>query len=139
MLSDSTYSTIQYQDIYSAVSFENGQLQDLTALAGTGPKAFVESITAKNLHKIDRIKNVTHCLDSIQNRKSVIAGYFAAPTVEYQLTTASEDLSSAIGDVVEITNTAVGNDAGVAKALIVGIDQRASDTTIKLNEIRGVT
>lgn len=139
MLSDSTHSTIQYQDIYSAVSFENGQLQDLTALAGTGPKAFVESITAKNLHKIDRIKNVTHCLDSIQNRKSVIAGYFAAPTVEYQLTTASEDLSSAIGDVVEITNTAVGNDAGVAKALIVGIDQRASDTTIKLNEIRGVT
>lgn len=139
MLSDSTHSTIQYQDIYSAVSFENGQLQDLTALAGTGPKAFVESITAKNLHKIDRIKNVTHCLDSIQNRKSVIAGYFAAPTVEYQLNTASEDLLSAIGDVVEITNTAVGNDAGVAKALIVGIDQRASDTTIKLNEIRGVT
>jgi hypothetical protein len=138
MISDSTTSSIQYQDMYSAVSFSNDQLNDLTAIAGTGPKAFVESITAKNLHKIDKIKNVNHCLDSIQNRKAVIAGYFSAPTVEYQLNTSSEDLASAIGDVVEITNTAVGNYSGVAKAIIVGIDQRPSDTTIKLNEIRGV-
>jgi hypothetical protein len=52
--------------------------------------------------------------------------------------TASEDLTSSIGDVVQITNTAVGNESGSTKAIIVGLNQRGSDTTIKLNEIRGV-
>ena len=138
MLTDATSSNLQYQDIYSAVSFQNKQLNDLTAINGTGPKAFVESSLTKQLHRIDRIKTIDHCLDSIQNRKAAIAGYFSAPTVEYNLKTSSEDLVSAIGDVIQITNTAVGNDAGVAKAVIVSLDQRGSDTTIKLNEIRGV-
>ena len=138
MLSGATGSSVQFQDIYSGVSFQNTQLNDLTAIAGTGPKAFVESALTKQLHRIDRIKTVNHCLDSIQNRKAAIAGYFSAPTVEYNLKTSSDDLNSAIGDVVEITNTAVGNESGVTKAIIVGLDQRGSDTTIKLNEIRGV-
>jgi hypothetical protein len=138
MLTDATSSNLQYQDIYSAVSFQNKQLNDLTAINGTGPKAFVESSLTKQLHRIDRIKTIDHCLDSIQNRKAAIAGYFSSPTVEYNLKTSSEDLVSAIGDVIQITNTAVGNDAGVAKAVIVSLDQRGSDTTIKLNEIRGV-
>ena len=138
MISGATGSNMQYQDIYSAVSFENEQLKDLTAIAGTGPAAFVESSLTKQLHRIDRIKTIKHCLDSIQNRKLAIAGYFSAPTVEYNLKTSSEDLASSIGDVVEITNEAVGNDTGITKAIIVGLDQRGSDTTIKLNEIRGV-
>ena len=138
MISGATGSNMQYQDIYSAVSFENEQLKDLTAIAGTGPAAFVESSLTKQLHRIDRIKTIKHCLDSIQNRKLAIAGYFSAPTVEYNLKTSSEDLASSIGDVAEITNEAVGNDTGITKAIIVGLDQRGSDTTIKLNEIRGV-
>jgi len=138
MISGATSSNMQYQDIYSAVSFQNEQLNDLTAIAGTGSTAFVESTLTKQLHRINRIKTISHCLDSIQNRKAAIAGYFSAPTVEYNLKTSSEDLASSIGDVVEITNEAVGNDTGITKAIIVGLDQRGSETTIKLNEIRGV-
>jgi hypothetical protein len=138
MLSDATSCNLEYQDIYSAVSFQNEQLNDLTAIAGTGPKAFVESAKTKQLHRIDRIKTINHCLDSIQNRKNAIAGYFSAPTVEYKLNTSSEDLASAIGDVVEITNEVVGNDTGITKAIIVSLDQYGSETTIKLNEIKGV-
>lgn len=138
MLSGDTDVKIEYQDIYSEVQFLNPQLNNLDAINGTGPKAVVESDKARQLHRIQRTKTIEHVLESIQNRKAAIAGYFSAATVQYSLSTAAEDLTSNIGDVVEITNTAVADDSETVKGIITSLDQGGSKTTIRVNEIRGV-
>ena len=138
MLSGETSSNIEYQDIYSSIEFSNPQLKNVDAIKGTGPNAVIESAKVKQLHRVDRTKTVEHVLESIQDRKEAIAGYFGAPTVEYSLSTSSEDLASSIGDVIEITNTAVADETEVVKGIITALDQRGAKTNVRINEIRGV-
>jgi hypothetical protein len=138
MISGETNTKIEYQDIFSSVQFLNKELQNLDSVNGTGPKATVSSAKNKQLHRTDKIKTIEHVLESIQNRKDAIAGYFGAPTVEYSLSTSSEDLNSTIGDVIEITNTAVADSDEVVKGIITSLDQRGSKTNVRINEIRGV-
>ena len=138
MVAGDTVTSVEYQDIYSTVEFKNPQLNNLAALSGTGPNSVVDFPKIRQLHRVNKTKTVEHVLESIQNRKSVIAGYFSNPTVEYSLSTASEDLASSIGDIVEINNTAVANDEQSAVGLIIGLDQSGSKTTVKINELRGI-
>lgn len=138
MLSGDTSSLTEFQDIYTTIEFENKQLNNIAAISGNGPKAAIEFPINRQLHRVERTKTVEHVLESIQNRKNAIAGYYSSPTVEYTLATASEDLASNIGDVVEINNTAVANESETAVGIIVGLDQSGSKTTVKINEIRGV-
>ena len=138
MIAGETSSTVEYQDIITTVNFENPQLVSPAEIAGGGANATVQLAKAKQLHRVDRSKTVSHCLESIQGRKDAIAGYFAAPTVEYSLSTASEDLASRIGDVIEVTNPAIAGQSQTAKGIIVGLDQKGSKTSVKINEIRGV-
>jgi hypothetical protein len=138
MLSGDTYASVDYQDIVTSVEFENPQLINIAALSGSGPKSVVDFPIAKQIHRVERSKIVQHVLESIQNRKDAIAGYLSQPTVEYSLATASEDLASSIGDVIEITNVAVADTSQTTKGIIVGLDQSGSTTKVKINEIRGV-
>lgn len=138
MISGDTSAKVEYQDCYSTVKFNNPQLNDIDAINGGGSNALVELPKNKQLHRVDKVKTVEHVLDSIQNRKTAIAGYFGAPTVEYSLSTASEDLASRIGDVIEINNTATADDSEVVKGIITGLDQQGAKTNVKINEIRGV-
>lgn len=139
MIDGETNTSVEYQDIYSSIEFENPQLYNLASLSGSGPKAVVDLPINKQLHRSNKTKSIQHCLESIQNRKDAIAGYFGAPTVEYTLATASEDLASSIGDVVEVTNKAVADGSETAVGIIVGLDQSGQKTTVKINEIRGVS
>jgi hypothetical protein len=138
MLAGETNSQVEYQDMVSRVDFENPQLKNLASLSGTGPNATVDFPLIRQVHRIDRTKTVKHVLESIQNRKAAIAGYLASPTVEYSLATASEDLASSIGDIIEINNNAVADSSQTTKGVIVGLDQSGSTTNVKINEIRGV-
>jgi hypothetical protein len=138
MLAGETSATVEYQDIVTSVEFENPQLVNLAALSGTGPKAVVDLPINKQLHRVEKSKTVQHVLESIQNRKASIAGYLGNPTVEYTLSTASEDLASSIGDVIEIQNTAVADTSETAKGIITSLEQSGSTTNLKVNEIRGV-
>jgi hypothetical protein len=138
MLAGETSATVEYQDIVTSVEFENPQLVNLAALSGTGPKAVVDLPINKQLHRVEKSKTVQHVLESIQNRKAAIAGYLGNPTVEYTLSTASEDLASSIGDVIEIQNTAVADTSETAKGIITSLEQSGSTTNLKVNEIRGV-
>jgi hypothetical protein len=138
MLAGETSAAVEYQDIVTSVEFENPQLVNLAALSGTGPKAVVDLPINKQLHRVEKSKTVQHVLESIQNRKSAIAGYLGNPTVEYTLSTASEDLASSIGDVIEIQNTAVADTSETAKGIITSLEQSGSTTNLKVNEIRGV-
>jgi len=138
MLEGQTSSSVDYQDLASRIEFENPQLNNLAALENIGPKAVVEFPIVKYLHKVDKTKKVTHVLENIAPRRDAIAGYFASPTVEYSLATASEDLASSIGDIVEIQNTAVADTKQTTKGVIVALDQSGSTTSVKVNEIRGV-
>ena len=138
MLEGQTSSSVNYQDLASRIEFENPQLNNLAALENVGPKAVVEFPIVKYLHKVDRTKKVIHVLENIAPRRDAIAGYFASPTVEYSLATASEDLASSIGDIVEIQNTAVADTKQTTKGVIVALDQSGSTTRVKVNEIRGV-
>lgn len=139
MLDGDTSTNVQFQDIVTSVEFENKQLYNLAALSGSGPKAVVDLPIMKQLHRVDRSKTVYHVLESIQNRKAAIAGYLSNPTVEYNLATASEDLASSIGDVVEVNNTATANTNQTAVGLIVSLDQAGSKTSVKINEVRGIS
>jgi len=138
MLGGQTSSTVNYQDLASRIEFENPQLNNLAALENFGPKSVIEFPIVKYLHKVDRTKKVQHVLENIAPRRDAIAGYFANPTVEYSLATASEDLASSIGDIVEIQNTAVADTKQTTKGVIVALDQSGSTTSVKVNEIRGV-
>lgn len=141
MLIGDTSTSVQYQDIVTTVKFENPNYKNINELIpGTNPNA-VATMTdfyAKQLHRVDKTKTISHVLDNILDRKDAFAGYFANPTVEYSLATASEDLATSIGDVVEITNTAVASESETVKGLVVGLDQSGSKTSVKINEIRGV-
>jgi hypothetical protein len=139
MLLGDTSTGVEYQDIYTTVEFENEQLKNLAALSGTGPNAAVDFPINRQLHRASKTKTVKHVLDSIQGRKDAIAGYFSNPTVEYTLATASEDLASSIGDVVEITNTAIADSVEAAVGIVVGLDQTGQKTQVKINEVRGVS
>lgn len=134
MIAGETNSQVEYQDLVSSVEFENPQLK-----VPNSPSVAVEDFPLiRQVHRIDRTKTVKHVLESIQNRKAAIAGYLASPTVEYSLATASEDLASSIGDIIEINNTAVADSSQTTKGVIVGLDQSGSTTNVKVNEIRGV-
>lgn len=134
MLDGRTQASIQYQDMISSVNFENPQLKTVNSPA----TSVVDFPVIKQLHRVEKTKNIKHVLDSIQNRKNAIAGYFANPTVEYSLATASEDLASSIGDVIQINNKVVADKNETTKGVIVSLDQSGSTTSIKVNEIRGV-
>lgn len=134
MIQGETQSNVEYQDLVSSVEFENPQLKVLNSQS----TAVVDFPIIKQVHRVDKTKNVKHVLESIQGRKDAIAGYFASPTVEYSLATASEDLASSIGDIIEINNTAVADKTQTTKGVIVSLDQSGSTTNVKINEIRGV-
>lgn len=134
MLEGQTQSQIDYQDLVSSVEFENPQLKNVNSQATD----VVDFPIIKQVHRVERTKNVKHILESIQNRKAAIAGYFSNPTVEYSLSTASEDLATSIGDVIEINNKAVADKTESTKGVVVSLDQSGSTTNIKVNEIRGV-
>lgn len=134
MIQGETETNCEYQDLVSSVEFENPQLKILNSQA----VAVVDFPIIKQVHRVDKTKNVKHVLESIQNRKDAIAGYFANPTVEYNLATASEDLASSIGDVIQINNVAVADKTETTKGIVVGLDQSGSTTNVKINEIRGV-
>jgi hypothetical protein len=138
ILNQSTSSNIQFQDIVTSVKFENEQLKGQNELSGSGANAVVDFPKLKQLHRVNKSKTISHCLESIQNRKTAIAGYLSSPTVEYTLATSSEDLSSVIGDVIEITNTAAASSAQTVRGIIIGLNQGGSKTSVKINEIRGV-
>lgn len=138
MIQGDTSTAVDFQDIYSGINFENPQLNGVSELAGGGAKASVSFPKVEQLHRVSRVKTISHCLTSIQSRKNAISGYLSAPTVEYTLSTSSDDLASSIGDVVEITNTAAASDSESAVGIIVGLDQSGNKTTVKINEIRGV-
>jgi hypothetical protein len=134
MIEGQTQSQIEYQDLVSSVEFENPQLKNVNSQA----TAVVDFPIIKQVHRVEKTKNIQHVLESIQNRKDAIAGYFSNPTVEYSLATASEDLASSIGDVIEINNKAVADKAETTKGIIVSLNQSGSTTSIKVNETRGV-
>jgi hypothetical protein len=138
MIEGQTDTSVNYQDICSEIVFQNPQLKNLSSLTNTGPNAVVSFEKVKQLHRIDRSKTVNHVLESIQNRKDAIAGYLSNPTVEYNLATASVDLVSSIGDVIEINNRAVAGVSQTTKGVIIALDQAGSTTKVKINEIRGV-
>lgn len=138
MISGDTAAKIEYQDCCSTIKFSNPQLNDIDAINGGGSNAIVELPKNKQLHRVDKVRTVEHVLESIQDRKLAIAGYFGAPTVEYSLSTSSEDLASRIGDVIEINNTATADETEVVKGIITGLDQQGAKTNVKINEIRGV-
>lgn len=139
MLNDRTSANVQYQDMVSSVQFENPQLKNLASIGLNGPNAVVDFPIIKQVHRVDKIKKINHVLENIQTRKNAIAGYFASPTVEYSLATASEDLASSIGDIIEINNTAVADKTQTTKGVIVSLEQSGPTTSVKVNEIRGVT
>ena len=138
MVAGETSSLVEYQDIVTTLDFENTQLKGVAEIAGGGANATIQLPKAKQLHRVDKSKTISHCLESIQNRKGAIAGYFSSPTVEYNLSTSSEDLASRIGDVIEVTNPAAAGSSENAKGIIVGLNQTGSKTSVKINEIRGV-
>ena len=139
MIAGDTIAGIEYQDIATTLEFKNEQLSNLAAISGTGPSATVDLPINRQLHRISKSKTINHVLESIQGRKDAIAGYLSNPTVEYTLSTASEDLASSIGDVVEITNQCIADSGEVAVGVIIGLDQSGSKTSVKINEIRGVS
>jgi len=138
MLEDQTDARVDYQDLVSQVKFENPQLKNIAALSNSGPNAVIDFPIVKQVHRVDKIKTIQHVLENIAPRKDAIAGYFSNPTVEYNLSTASEDLASSIGDVIELNNTAVAGKDQTTKGVIVSLDQSGSTTRVKINEIRGV-
>jgi hypothetical protein len=138
MLADQTDARVDYQDLVSQVKFENPQLKNIAALSNAGPNAVVDFPIVKQVHRVDKIKTIQHVLENIAPRKDAIAGYFSNPTVEYNLSTASEDLASSIGDVIELNNTAVAGKDQTTRGVIISLDQSGSTTKVKINEIRGV-
>jgi hypothetical protein len=138
MLAGDTRSDVQYQDVLTTVNFENVQMIGQAEFDGGGARSSVDFPKARQLHRMEKTKTIEHCLTSIQSRKAAIAGYLSSPTVEYSLATASEDLATKIGDVVEITNSAVASDQQTTVGIVVGLDQTGARSVVKINEIRGV-
>jgi hypothetical protein len=138
MIQGDTRSDVQYQDVLTTVNFENKQMVGQPEIDGGGARSSVDFPKARQLHRTEKTKTIEHCLTSIQSRKAAIAGYLSSPTVEYSLATASEDLATKIGDVVEITNSAVASDQQTTVGIVVGLDQTGARSVVKINEIRGV-
>lgn len=139
MISGDTTTSLEYQDIVSNVTFKNENLVEYDKSPNTGATATVYLPINEQLHRAKATKEINHVLTNIQGRKDAIAGYLSNPTVEYTLSTASEDLASSIGDVVEITNPCIADSGEVAVGVIIGLDQSGSKTSVKINEIRGVS
>lgn len=137
MLQGDTQASIEFQDVYSTVTFDNPNFQEINDFGALSYKATVDNDLVKQLYRITRTKEIKHCLESIQSRKDAIAGYFSNPTIEYTLSTASADLTSSLGDIVEITNSAVMTEQTTV-GMVVNIDQASDKSTIKINEILGV-
>jgi len=138
MIQGDTRSDVQYQDVLTTVNFENKQMVGQPEIDGGGARSSVDFPKARQLHRTEKTKTIEHCLTSIQSRKAAIAGYLSSPTVEYSLATASEDLATKIGDVVEITNSAVASDQQTTVGIVVGLDQTGARSVVKINEIRGI-
>jgi hypothetical protein len=138
MIQGDTRSDVQYQDVLTTVNFENKQMVGQPEIDGGGARSSIDFPKARQLHRTEKTKTIEHCLTSIQSRKAAIAGYLSSPTVEYSLATASEDLATKIGDVVEITNSAVASDQQTTVGIVVGLDQTGARSVVKINEIRGV-
>jgi len=138
MLAGDTRSDVQYQDVLTTVNFENVQMIGQAEFDCGGARSSVDFPKARQLHRMEKTKTIEHCLTSIQSRKAAIAGYLSSPTVEYSLATASEDLATKIGDVVEITNSAVASDQQTTVGIVVGLDQTGARSVVKINEIRGI-
>ncbi len=140
MLEGDSTTRVDYQDIYSDYIFENPQYRGIEALspAGPGPVTIVTFNKAKYLHKSDRAKKISHVLEDVTNRKEQIASYLSEPNIEYNFSTASEDLNSDIGDVVTIENDMIADSTTTKKVMIVAIDATGSKTQIKTNELRGL-
>lgn len=138
IIAGSFSTSVQYQDIASTVRFKNPQLQDIRSANQTGPGYVVTNPEAQYLHGIVNEKNYDHCLNDIATRKDAIAGYIGSPTVEYTSSSASEDLVTRIGDVVDVTHKSVATEDNQAKGFVVELNTGTSQSTIRINEIRGV-
>jgi len=139
MLESKTKASIEYQDICSRVIFNNENYVGVEALStSSGPSATVDSTLASSLHRVDKVKMINHVLTNIYNRKDVIAGYIASPTVEYNFATASEDLNSNIADMVDFDNPVTADSSSQTSGMITELTSSGSETNVKINELRGI-
>jgi outer membrane lipoprotein-sorting protein len=137
IVKSSAISRIEYQDVISNVQFSNPQYVNIDSFDMTGAASTEERPTAQWLHGRQKLKVYKHCLSDAP-RTDAIAGFLSEPTVDISLTTASIDLGTRIGDIIEVTSGAVCNETDTVKALVVDINSSTSQTQIKLNEIRGI-
>lgn len=131
MLQGDTQTSVEYQDIVAQVDFENIHFNT------TGAKTSVTDSRLSQLHQSEVIKTVKHVLQAA-TRAPDIANYYMSPTVEYNLSTASKDLASQLGDVIEVDNKSVADSGTVKNGLITEISASGNKTSIKINEIRGI-
>jgi hypothetical protein len=144
MLQGATSSFVEFQDMVTCVKFTNPNFKETNRSNTPGYNATVDFPVNRIRYRKDVTKNIDHVLDDITGRKDFVAGYFAAPNVEYSLATASVDLASKIGDIIRIENSAIVTSNEViagkdyAHAMITGLDQAGSKTSVKANGNVGV-
>lgn len=138
IINNSVSSKIEYQDIATSILFTHPQIETPLFSGGISVSASVESSYSSFLHRVSKFTEIKHYLKSLAGVTARISGYLKNSIVEYNITTASKDLNTSIGDSVELTNSAVTNDSGTSTGIVVGIDASTSSTNLKINELRGV-
>ena len=138
ILADSASASIEYQDIATKIKFQHAEIDPLQVTDNVTTTGYVESARYEFLQRSSKIKVIKHYLRFIDNVIARFAGYFKNPIIEYNISTASKDLNSSIGDVLEVTNSVIATDTGTVKAVVTQLDTSTSRTDIKLNELRGV-
>lgn len=138
ILNDSAGASLEYQDIHTKVQFEHAQIKPLFNSGNLITDNFSESPKDSFLQRSELLKVVTHYLRDITAVVPRFFGYFKSPTVEYNISTASKDLTTLVGDVVEVSNKIVANESSVVKGVVVSVNSGSSKTDVKINELRGV-
>jgi hypothetical protein len=138
IINNSVSSKIEYQDITTSFLFNHPQIETPSFAGGISVTASVESAYSSFLHRVSKFTEIKHYLINLTGITARISGYLKNAIVEYNITTASKDLNTSIGDSVELTNSAVTNDSGTSTGIVVGIDASTTSTNLKINELRGV-
>ena len=139
MIDGKTSVAIDYQDTYTAISFENPTYKGIeSSSSSSGPNAIVSNPIGSALNRMERVKEIKHVLTDIYTRTDAMLDLYTSPKVEYTFSTASDDLTTEIGDVLTIDNPSVASESQTMDGVVVDVQTSGRESTVTINELRGL-
>jgi len=139
MVDSDTKCDIEYQDIATKIIAYNPHNDSGDAITDANtPSATGENVKARYLHGLVNVNRFRHVLEEMTSKISDHIGLKSMRSAIYQLSTATQDIDTELGDDLQIENKILLGAVTSSDVKVVSIEKSPAKILIKASDLKGL-